>query len=653
MVGSQMNIIDGAMFWAEAGVPVFPCAMNKVPLTSNGFYAASCDTKEIKRMFEPHGERCLIGARMGKESGMFAMDFDLYKGDSPKLYMEELLHKGLLPDTRVHRTMKGGLHMLYSHETSWPSLVPVEGVEVKGEGGYIIVPPSKGYTVHSEGVVEAPQGLLDILQFAVNEDRAASIAELKLRVISGKEFHDSLRNLAAKFMAQGHDVVETMKVLMQTLNESVASNPNHPRHKRWQEIILNDNEELTRLVKSGYKKYSPHAGTEQYREAVIGSGVDKIAARIGFFSPPEGTAVEQGEPKEIELGMDGWPSIAGYFADENHDIADQTFVMYPIYAEQETTVLFANPKEGKTAFNVTASLHVACGLDFGDGLKVTEQRPCVYYALEGGRAIKLRITAWRKYMKEQGIELPEKIPMFVVERPTNFLKEETRKLACDEIVAMDQYFKRTYDRGIGIISIDTLTKAMPAGDQNSVDDTSALFDLVGMLREAGVTASIVFVHHKARTGGVRGSTNIEAEPDVLLDVAKDGPELVIEVSRARSIEEGAKFLFKTQGYDLGVTKQGLPLKTFVVVPTGHEDAGSDHALTEALAFQKTVMAMAGGFHDLFAVLKALKATSALPNRLRNKLSTSQEVQDYILAACGDDIFAVTNGMIITGIINPL
>ena len=130
---SALNeIIDGALWWAEAGVPVFPCAGNKAPLTSNGFYDAVTDPDKVRALFEFYGDAAqCIGIRTGKASGIFVMDFDLYKGDQPKNYMEQLLKRGALPDSRTHRTLNGGLHVFYRSDKAWPNIKPCPGVEVK------------------------------------------------------------------------------------------------------------------------------------------------------------------------------------------------------------------------------------------------------------------------------------------------------------------------------------------------------------------------------------------------------------------------------------------------------------------------------------------------------------------------------------------
>jgi hypothetical protein len=157
-----MNLIEGALFWAEQGVPVFPTAKDKRPLTSNGHLDATTDPQRIMEMFS-NPTVWGIGARMGKEAGIFAIDADTYKpgasGDSAKEYVERLQRSGLLPETRIHATQSGGRHYLLRADQEWPNCKPVSGVEVKGEGGYIIVPPTPGYTVETQGLAYAPTEL--------------------------------------------------------------------------------------------------------------------------------------------------------------------------------------------------------------------------------------------------------------------------------------------------------------------------------------------------------------------------------------------------------------------------------------------------------------------------------------------------------------
>lgn len=600
---TQEELIAAAIEWAEAGIPVFPCSDNKAPLTEHGFQDGELDPVKIRKLFEFFGNSAkYIGGAMGHD-GLIAVDFDLYKAEGEaKQCLEEWTNSGLLPATRVHKTKSGGLHMLY--RTDQPiDCKPAKGIEVKGPGGYIILPPSAGYSVLQEGLAEAPIGLINLFKQARRAKSGSSIDRLEADILSAADFHDTLTLLAARYASQGYTQAEVQTKLLAVLNGSVAQSPHHDRHARWRKLVTDDGKELSRIVTSANAKFNTSVG-----DAAIAETVDfdhAAAVADGFFSPIVGdmgnTATE-----EQTYSDDEWPFTDGYFASEERDVQTQNFALYPIYAENESVVLFAEPKTGKTAIALTTALCIACGFDLGP-LKVKTPGPCLYYALEGSRAIELRVQAWKKEQRKAGAKLPESIPLWVQEGHTNFLKPEARKSEANKIIAANNYCVKNGVGPLKVIFLDTLTKAMPGGDQNSVEDTSHLFELIGLLRSGGVTATIVFVHHKARSGNARGSTNIEAEPDVLLDVTKDGEVVTLRIARARSIEDGERFQFALVGVDLGKTTQGFDLHGVYAKPIDDADAEDDLKVATVVAKAKQAIIDLGvGKHTVKDVHAALQ-----------------------------------------------
>lgn len=546
------QLIKAAVEWAENGIPVFPCGGRKQPLTERGFYDAEKDPAKVRALFEFYGNQVkMIGGRMG--DGLFAVDIDLYKGEDVKAWYKARLEDGSLVETRTHKTASGGLHLLYEADEA-PTCVPIRGVEVKGEGSYIILPGTPGYETIQRGVSDATPSLLELIRYSVSNQRGSTIAQLEANILSGADFHNSLTQLAAKLAARGSDQVAIQSRLLDLLESSTAKTPGHDRHARWLAVRADTNGELSRIASSAYRKFNDEAIMEEAGETAQAGDLDllkevanRVFTQLGNFEPATAP---------IEFPTNKWPFEGqGYWLNEEHDLMDQKFTMFPIYAENETVVMFAEPKTGKTALSLTTALHIACGFDLGS-FKVTEAGPVLYYALEGTRAIRLRVAAWKQKMREQDRQLPPSPPLFVVERGNNFLKEQQRNAAAQQIISADRYQKAQSGVGLKAIFIDTLTKAMSGGDQNSVEDTSALFDIVSLVRAGGVTATIIFVHHKARSGGLRGSSNIEAEPDVLLDVGKKNDVVMMRIASARSIEDGAQFSFLLSGVDLGITKQG-------------------------------------------------------------------------------------------------
>jgi hypothetical protein len=170
-------------------------------MTTRGHLDASTDPATIRFMFSDVPDGTMIGAAMGQRSGLFACDFDLYKPGAED-YMRALIDKGILDDTQVHTTQSGGLHFIYRAHVQ-PNCKPAFGVEIKGEGGYIIVPPSEGYQVERSGISQAAQGLIDELLSHKKAASSASVDHLKRAVLSGKSFHDPLAQIAARRSAAG------------------------------------------------------------------------------------------------------------------------------------------------------------------------------------------------------------------------------------------------------------------------------------------------------------------------------------------------------------------------------------------------------------------------------------------------------------------
>lgn len=585
------NLIAAAKEWAAAGIPVFPVMENKAPLTKNGFKDAVTDPNEVTALFESFGDAAWgIGGSTG--NGMFVVDVDLYKGDHVKEWLNENARNGMLPLTREHKTTSGGMHLFYSGEA--PDCAPVSGVEIKSDGGYVVLPGSPGYSEIRPGMEEAPKALLDFIRSSATANRGSSKAALEAAILSGADFHATLTQLSARMASEGADQAEIQASLTRLMSSSAAAFPKHKRHSRWSAIMEDKGGEFSRICSSAYLKFNDDAVVDAFGESAELAALTAVVGSVFSDDPnPDEPAPTPTVPK---VNSDVWPFEGqGYFADTTHNLSDVKFTMYPIYTENETVVLFAEPKTGKTAVSLTTALHIACGFDLGS-LKVTEAGPVLYYALEGSHAIRLRIASWKKVMKERGVTLPSRIPLFTIEKRTNFVKEDDKLAAAAKIIAADEY-SRKLGPGLKAIFIDTLTKAMPGADQNSVEDTSSLFEIVGLVREAGVTATIIFVHHKSRQGNVRGSSNIEADPDMLLDVSKKGELIKLKVARARSIEDGAIFHFNVSGVDLGKTKQGHPLTGMFVEPIDAPNNGDDdvdYAEIQQLVKRREVITQLGG-----------------------------------------------------------
>ncbi|MCA1728592.1 MAG: bifunctional DNA primase/polymerase [Actinobacteria bacterium] len=149
---------QAAIKYADRGKPVFPCRPDKAPYTARGFKDATTHPGRINAFWNRYPD-AKIGMPAGKGSGVFVIDVDRLDalGELPRE----------LPETLTIRTGSGGLHYYFNHVagiTNSRGVLPL-GIDVRGEGGYVIVPPSEGYSVeHRAPIADAPEWLLSTLR---------------------------------------------------------------------------------------------------------------------------------------------------------------------------------------------------------------------------------------------------------------------------------------------------------------------------------------------------------------------------------------------------------------------------------------------------------------------------------------------------------
>lgn len=132
-------MLAAALIESRKGWAVFPCR-GKVPLTAHGCKDATRDETTIRLMWGTHPE-ANIGGATGAVSGRVVLDIDAGGDDT----LEEL-GRSNLPETPVCLTGGGGQHIVFKHPGRLVRSVNGklgQGLDVKGDGGYVILPPSR------------------------------------------------------------------------------------------------------------------------------------------------------------------------------------------------------------------------------------------------------------------------------------------------------------------------------------------------------------------------------------------------------------------------------------------------------------------------------------------------------------------------------
>lgn len=152
---SNLDMCEWALYYAqEKGWAVFPLIpKTKDPATQHGFYDATKDP-EIIRSWWRENPRYNIGMATGAASGVVVLDFDededKEKHGTETLREWERSNGEKIPDTVNSITGRGGTHYLYGlppGERQNCRINLYNGIDVRGDGGYICLPPS----VHPNG----------------------------------------------------------------------------------------------------------------------------------------------------------------------------------------------------------------------------------------------------------------------------------------------------------------------------------------------------------------------------------------------------------------------------------------------------------------------------------------------------------------------
>lgn len=147
LAAPEVSPASAARNLAAHGIPVFPCAPGeKRPLTPHGFHDATAEPRPVSRWWSTW-PTANLGIPTGAASGIDVVDVDVHVGGSGFGAFEKAQHAGLVSSWAWQvRTPSGGLHAYFlrwpgQEHRSWQ--LPGHHVDFRGDGGYVIAPPSR------------------------------------------------------------------------------------------------------------------------------------------------------------------------------------------------------------------------------------------------------------------------------------------------------------------------------------------------------------------------------------------------------------------------------------------------------------------------------------------------------------------------------
>lgn len=111
----------------------------------HGALSATRDPEIIRRWWSVDPQMN-IGLAMGEASGVIAVDIDPRDGGDETWQQFLDRQKASVPDTLVQQTGGGGQHILFAYSPDVTVRSPGKGIQIKGNGGYIVAEPSTHHT---------------------------------------------------------------------------------------------------------------------------------------------------------------------------------------------------------------------------------------------------------------------------------------------------------------------------------------------------------------------------------------------------------------------------------------------------------------------------------------------------------------------------
>ena len=520
--------------------PVFACARDKTPVVHTGFKAATRDTNEILKQFA-NPSAVMIGVPTGLSSGIIGIDVDIKAGAPGMDWLTK--HKNALPETRTHKTQSGGLHLIFKYpdgydiRNSASRIAP--GIDVRGNGGYLIFPPSPGYVVA--------------------DDSDPAVMPLWLIKACLKEIPPSLPR---------YEPHRQEKYVQTALDQEVLSVHRAPEGTRNHALNIAA-VKLGTLVGAG--KLSRGTVEAELTRAALGAGLEPLETEAtirsglehGIQNPREITqsngAIHHsafGKPKPVEPETPAIKIIRYVEVEASLDTMDLVEDFLGIGA---MSVLYGESNSGKTFFATNLGFYIACGWEWFS--RRVERMAVIYVALEGKHGITNRIAAFKI---EYGVE---DIPFGIVTVPLDLCNSDSDTVA---LVAAIKAEGEAIGFKIGLIVIDTLSRAMSGGNENAPDDMGALVRNGDFIRSE-IGAHLMYVHHcgKDQAKGARGHSSLRAATDTEIEVTADGSLHMARVTKQREYECTGEFPFTLKVVELGENKRGKML-TSCVVTTGAE-----------------------------------------------------------------------------------
>ena len=512
-------------------------------------------TEEFDVWYGPWGRfanRPNMGMVCGACSGnVFIIDLDLYKSSAAATWWRAVVDTHMDPETVEQVTGGGGVQKLFRAPPGWvpPTCKTSIGVDIRGQGGFAMLPPSlhesgdsyrwrEGCSPADLAVADAEPWLCDAIDQLVLK-HGGTLKSGELNGPNGQTGQNGqmsgLSPLSLDAFGKHTDGRETIMrdLIWGAVVDWYRECPIKPSEQESKErAILKYNVYANQVSPQGNHP-NPLGTTKTEALEREGRGPSSFMSKWHYAMNQWDTNVRDaaGQPapsnnnsRRNTPGEDVWtkptPKVEGFYPylDIRQIKArqDPVWIVDGLIGERALGFIFGPPSSLKTFIALDLALCLAGGCLEWWGRKLSHHGVVVYLCREGTASLKFRIEAWER---KWGLEADD-YSFRLIEATINFMTEAD----VARLIATVQHLRESAGVDVSAIFVDTVSRVLPGADENMQGDMTMFVYACERLQEA-FQCLVVGLHHTNKNGEFRGSTVMPGAGDFLIQVKREAPAM--------------------------------------------------------------------------------------------------------------------------------
>jgi hypothetical protein len=572
------QLLAAALAYAKQGAYVFPVKLGvrgegkkDVRPIADWDEASTTDPEIIAQWYRGQWAETTIAIDCGK-TGIVVADADVSDGKTGPDNLAAL--PGRAPAVMRVNTPSGGLHDYYREDTEHPVSVDntgavAEGVDVRGQGGFVFAPPSRDPRGGSwqwawgqgvwEDLTTVPRVITERVETAQAGKRPKpSAPSAPAPAYSGgsqlfaapSEVYDFGPGGGQKTRAGAVALLAAERDAFEALTE-VGSGRSHILAQRFGVlaghgvgVFWSWDDALDTILKACADNGFTAEHGEAYAQQQAARGLEYGMREPWVEKEQADTVVGQDAVDALIAEMISPEEVAGR-------PAPKALIKGLLNLDSESWII-GEPGSKKSFVAQDMAGHVARGMPW-QGLKVT-QADVVMIVAEGAGGMSSRVKAWEKAYGPMGTNVR------ILPRPVQ--AKDLQKWAV--LVEACRRLKP------GLIVLDTQARITVGLEENSATEMGIYIEAVRALREA-TGGCVLTVHHTGRKGGdARGTSAIDGAQHTELKVEVDKSNKLrgrLLVEKQKDMEMRSPLLLGFEVKVVGVDEDGDDLTSLVLMPS--------------------------------------------------------------------------------------